>query len=431
MIKTKIKQLIEKEKKKGEFIFPFYEKYCFSNIPSTILSLFGLNPKRTLLPGEVYESVLKGKKPLKVILLLIDGFGFNSWLKYSKDYEFFHLFNRKGLVSPLTSMFPSTTASALTTISSGLTTQEHALHEWTVYFKEIDKTINTLPFTNIYEEGRDKLLKQGANPQILFKGKTAYQTLEKSGIKTFTFNNKVYNKSAYSKLVHKGSTTIPFRTISDLMVSLRKKLTEEKGPAYFYIYWDSLDSIAHHYGPNSAEYRNELNNISGAFTKELLGKIKNSAVKQTVFILTADHGEVKVFPEKTIFLNKYRSLKDNFQKGKNGKPILPTGAPRDLFLHIKPEKLEKTFKFLSQELRGKAKILKINQAMKMGLFGVGKPRKEFLDRIGNLLILPYKNNTICYKYPKIEPHKFLGHHGGLSEEEMLIPFAIARFSDLL
>lgn len=431
MINTKIKKLIEREKKKGEFIFPFYEKYCFSNIPSTILSFFGIKSKKPLLPSEVYESVLKERKPLKIILLLIDGFGFNSWLKHSENYEFFNIFNQKGLVSPLTSMFPSTTASALTTINSGLTTQEHALHEWFVYFKEIDKIIATLPFTAVDEEGRDKLLKQGVNPQILFRGKTIYQILEKSGVKTFTFNNKVYNNSAYSELVHKGSTAIPFRKSSDLMVSLRKKLIEEKGPAYFYIYWDNLDSIAHRYGPDSEEYQAELNNISCIFTEELFGKIKSSIAKETIFIITADHGEVKVFPEKTIFLNRYRGLKDNFQKGKNGKPILPTGAPRDVFLHIKPEKLEEAFKFLRQELKNKAEILKINEAVKMGLFGIGKPRKEFLDRVGNLLILPYKDYTVWYKYPNTELPKFLGHHGGLSEEEMLIPFAIARFSDLL
>jgi len=431
MIDIKIKRTIEKKKKKGEFIFPFYEKYCFSNIPSTILSFFGIKSKRPILPSDVYENVLRDKKPTKVILLLIDGFGFNSWLKHSQNYKFFHLFNQRGLVSPLTSIFPATTASAITTINSGLTTQEHALHEWTVYFKEIDKTINTLPFTDIYEEGRDKLLEQGVNPQILFKGKTNYQILEKSGVKTFTFNNETYAYSVYSKLVFKGSRTIPFKNGSDLAIKLRKELIEQKGPAYFYIYWDTIDAMAHDYGPDSKEYLTELKGISSTFMKEFLKKIKPDVAKETIFIIAADHGEARVFPEKTIFLNQYQKLKDSFQKGQNGKPILPIGGPRDVFLHIKPEKLEETLDFLRQELRGKAEILKTNEALKMGLFGTGKVKKEFLDRIGNLLILPYKNKTVWYKYPRIKPHKFLGHHGGLSEEEMLVPFAIAKLSDLL
>lgn len=431
MVNLKIKKIIEKEKKKGEFIYPFYEKYCFSNIPSTILSFFGIKTKRPILPPEVYESILKGKKPTKIILLLIDGFGFNSWLKNSKNYELFNGFNQKGLVSPLTSIFPSTTASAITTINSGLTPQEHSLLEWFVYFKEIDKIIATLPFTAVGEEGQDKLLDQGVDPQVLFKEKTIYQVLAKSGVKSFVFNSKAYANSVYSKLVHEGDTPVPFKNSSDLIVSLRKKLEEEKGPAYFYIYWDALDSMAHHYGPDSEEYWAELTGISCIFEKELLEKIKRDAAKETLFIITADHGETKMIPEETIFLNKYQKLKDSLQRGKNGKPILPTGAPRDVFLHIKPEKLEETFKFLTEKLKGKAEILRVNEAIKMGLFGIGRPRKEFLNRVGNLLILPHKDYTVWYKYPNTELPKFLGHHGGLSEEEMLIPFAIATLSDLL
>lgn len=189
MINTEIKKLIEKEKKKDEFIYPFYEKYCFSNIPATILSFFGIKTRKLTLPPELYESALRGKKPTKVILLLIDGFGFNSWLKSSKNYEFFNGFNQKGLVSPLTSIFPSTTASAITTINSGLTPQEHSLPEWFVYFKEIDKIIATLPFAAADEKGQDKLLDQGVDPKILFKERTIYQVLAKSGVKSFVFNS--------------------------------------------------------------------------------------------------------------------------------------------------------------------------------------------------------------------------------------------------
>jgi hypothetical protein len=67
----------------------------------------------------------------------------------------------------------------------------------------------------------------------------------------------------------------------------------------------------------------------------------------------------------------------------------------------------------------------------MGLFGKGKPKKEFYERVGNLLILPYKNHTIWYEHIKGKKFDLLGHHGGLSEDEMLVPFAIAKLSNLL
>ena len=158
----------------------------------------------------------------KLILLIIDGFGFNQWLRYYKQHEFFSKLTKRGVVSPITSVFPSTTANAITTINSGLTPQEHGLPEWFVYFKEIDQIINTIHFKPLGSKQKDELLEQGVNPTILYNGKTIHQKLKKEKVKTFTFIDESIAHSAYSKLVFKGSTIKPAITNSDLIVKLRK-----------------------------------------------------------------------------------------------------------------------------------------------------------------------------------------------------------------
>ena len=45
MIAKELEDAIVEQKGDGEFIYPFYEKYCFSNIPSTILNFFGIKYK--------------------------------------------------------------------------------------------------------------------------------------------------------------------------------------------------------------------------------------------------------------------------------------------------------------------------------------------------------------------------------------------------
>ena len=75
--------------------------------------------------------------------------------------------------------------------------------------------------------------------------------------------------------------------------------------------------------------------------------------------------------------------------------------------------------------------MRTDEAINMGLFGMGNPRKEFRDRVGNILILPYDNNTIWYEHVKGQKVEMLGHHGGLSKEEMLIPFGIGKVSNLI
>jgi predicted AlkP superfamily pyrophosphatase or phosphodiesterase len=424
-----ILKLIEKEKKEGDFIYPFYEKYCFSKIPSTILNFFGVKTENKSSISKMNKTI-EFEKTNKLILLIVDGFGFNQWSNYYMQHEFFAKISKRGTVFPITSVFPSTTANAITCINSGLTPQEHALPEWVIYFKEIDQIINTVHFKPLGSKQNDELLELGINPTILFDGKTIHQKLKEEKVDTFTFIDESIAQSVYSKLVFEGSTIRPAVNNSDLIIKLRKQLERTKGPGYFYLYLGNLDSIAHKYGPHTEEYKTELTSLSFLLEKELVEKIDAKTAKESLLFVTADHGQLNTDPQKTVYLNRYKKLVQNFQKSPNNKAILPTGSPRDVFLHIKPDKIQETREFLSSELKEKAEVIESEEAINRGLFGMGKPKTEFLDRIGNLLILPHGNHTIWYKHPKGREFDLLGFHGGLNSDEMLVPFAKAKLSAL-
>ena len=51
-----ILNFIEKENKERDFIVPFYEQYCFSNIPSTILNFFDIKTQKTNLLSKILEE---------------------------------------------------------------------------------------------------------------------------------------------------------------------------------------------------------------------------------------------------------------------------------------------------------------------------------------------------------------------------------------
>jgi len=428
MILEEIKKQIEKRQQR-EFIYPCYENYCFSNIPSAVLYLFGLQ-KNSPLSGILDKAEITPANSKKVVLFLIDGFGYKQWLEYADKYVFLKRFTKKGVVAPMTTVFPSTTAATLTTINSGLTPQEHGLPEWWVYFDELDKIIATLPFTPLGEEGRDTLLKAGVDPKILFDGKTIYENLSKSKIPSFTFIRDTYAESAYSKSVHRGSETISFINSSDLLVNLREKIAEVQTPAYFYVYWDVVDSISHAYGPHTEQYLTELNGFFYLMQEEFIQKIDKDLAEKISILITADHGQVNINPKETIYLNQYPEVVDNFQIGPSGNKILPWGNPRDVFLAVKPEKLNQVFEFLTKNLYNKITVMKTEKALKEGLFGQGDLHKKFKNRIGNILILPRGNSTVWYKHFKDEKIDLLGMHGGLSSDEMLIPFAVAKGSQL-
>jgi predicted AlkP superfamily pyrophosphatase or phosphodiesterase len=428
MILTEIQQHIEDRTARahgGEVIYPRYESYCLSKIPTLVLALLRIpQPDHPLLPI-VQNTWADRQPPLKVVLLLIDGFGWHQWLRYAERYDVFNHITTRGVVAPITTVFPSTTAAALTSIHSGLTPQEHGLPEWWVYFDELDTIAASLPFTPLGAQGRDRLLEAGVKPSILFQGKTIYQTLAKAQIPSFTLIRGAYAHSAYSLQVHKGSITVPFINSSDLLVNLRQKISEVSGPAYFFVYWDAVDAIAHTYGPHTEQYHAELNGFSYLLQRELIERLPRHIAADVLLMVTADHGHINVAPRDTLYLNRYPRLVQSLQVSHAGRRILPWGSPRDVFLRVREDRLAETTAWLTKRLAGKATVLTIAEALQRQLFGEGTLHKRFKHRVGNLLILPDKDYLIWFEHLKGKKVTLQGMHGGLRPDEMLIPFAAA------
>jgi hypothetical protein len=108
------------------------------------------------------------------------------------------------------------------------------------------------------------------------------------------------------------------------------------------------------------------------------------------------------------------------QRTRAGQFKIPAGSPRDYFLYVKPDRLDDAREFFAQRFQGTADVRKVSEMIDEGYFG---PRisDEFLARVGNLVILPYKNESVWwYEKDKFE-QRYFGHHGGLSKEEMEIP----------
>jgi hypothetical protein len=223
---------------------------------------------------------------------------------------------------------------------------------------------------------------------------------------------------------------IPFINSSDLLVNLRQKISETPGPAYFYVYWDAVDAIAHTYGPHTEQYHAELTGFTYLLQRELIEKIPARTAADVVLMVTADHGHINVAPGETLYLNRYPRLVNSLQVSHAGQRILPWGSPRDVFLRVQEERLPEIAAWLTQRLAGKAAVITTAEAMQQGLFGVGKPHKRFKHRVGNLLILPERDYLIWFEHRKGKKFGLRGMHGGLRPDEMLVPLAAANLAAL-
>ena len=100
-----------------------------------------------------------GKRFDHVLLILLDGLGFDIWTGPAAGVPFFERLSRRGDVTSLTAVFPSTTSASLTTLATGHTPREHGLLEWNLYLPEVDDVIATLPFKRWHQRSNDALVR--------------------------------------------------------------------------------------------------------------------------------------------------------------------------------------------------------------------------------------------------------------------------------
>ncbi|MHB1830527.1 MAG: alkaline phosphatase family protein [Candidatus Micrarchaeaceae archaeon] len=416
--------------KEFQFLYPRYGGQSLVNVIPTINSALGVKTNRVPIKSEYYKDHMDFSGISKVVLVVLDGFGYRMWIDSDKDKGFFGKIAQKGIMMPITTVFPSTTAAAITTINTGLSPLEHGLPEWVLYFKEVKMIINTIPFTSYMSEKRSNLLDLKINPKILYDGRTVYENLSEEGVACHTITRKALINSAYNNVIKRGSNSHPYLYPEDAVIILRKLIESEKGHAYINLYIENIDSITHTYGPFSEESRAEISAISNTFKTQLLDKVDNKAAKETLVIVTADHGHTGIDPNTVIYTNDDKRLA-SFLATDRGNKILPTGSPRNFFLHINKKDTGNAYKYLNSKFEGAAKTIKSDDAIASGLFGVGTPHKKFRHRVGNLIILPKDHEAIWYEHVKDRKHHYLGYHGGLSKNEMLIPLGMARLSDLI
>ncbi|MEI7579078.1 MAG: alkaline phosphatase family protein [bacterium] len=382
----------------------------------TIIDLIKMN----FLPGfkikqepELISIFNKAYRNFNVIL--IDGLGWNLFQKSGLS----NYLPEKNILRKALSQFPTTTAAHITSIRSGLPVSEHGVYEWNIYDPFYDDMITPLQMSLAGENDYDSLIAKGISPQ-LFPKENLSDLLKKSNLNSNVFLPRNYAGSYYSRTMASPAKVIPYKTSSEALIQLRE-LNKQSGKKYNYLYFDQIDALSHKYGPNSEFVAVELNDLFSLLAEILF----NHKQADTLYLVCADHGLTSINPEKAIYLNQiYPEIIQFLKKNQAGKPLVPAGSPRDQFLHIEEKYLDQVIKTLKEKLSKVADIIPINEEFYPKYFKTNTPSQKLLERIGNVLILPKKHNTVWwYERGKFEV-TFNGHHGGLSDDEKFTPLII-------
>ncbi len=401
-----------------DIIYPFYQEFCLSNLPASICSWLGAPPLGgPPLGRELLDSIGGGYQ--HVILLLIDGLGLNLLLQLATPSEsksgakpIWQRLLSQGQLGAITSISPSTTSAALTTLWTGQTPVEHGIVGYEVWLKEYSMIANMIFQTAAAFYGdTGGLRRAGFMPETFLPSKTLGTHLLENGVQAYSFQPAGIARSGLSVMHMKDVHIYPYRTHSDLWITLADVLaTHRDEHTYSYAYWGDIDDLSHRYGPGNERVRLELASF-GLMLERFLVSLKTRQKGRTLFLLTADHGHIHTDPNPSFELRNHPEFLSYLT-------MLPTGESRLAYLNIHPWREDDVQAYVEAHWPGQFRLFPSRQVLESGLLGTGKVYPPVYDRTGDWIAIPQGN---AYWWFANKDNPLIGRHGGLSQDEMLVP----------
>lgn len=401
----------------GEHLLkPIYADYSFANIPATAHRLLTGETIGPLIQPDAFGGSYPS--PEKVVLVFIDSFGWEFWKRYGERFRITRRVLENGVLTPISALFPSTTAASVTTMNFGVPPAKHGIYEWNMYVPAFGEVIQSLPFS-LLGQAPGSAATKGYDASGLFAGPlpTVHERLKARGVTSYQIAHRSYAASPYNRIASAGAEIVPYGTLAEALVSLDRLISERPGKAFINFYWAGLDTAAHTHGPGSNEHDAEVIAFWAALD-QLLGRRQKPG---TLWLFTADHGHIAVKAEDTLNINeRWPELRAMLATSPTGQPIWPCGCPRDMFLHIVPVRRAEALDLLRRGLDGIATVMSVDEALAAGLFGEPSAvSPELRRRLGDILVLPYLGHFVWWHEPGLIANRLNGHHGGLTPEELI------------
>ncbi len=371
--------------KKLETILPDYNNNILG-ITASILDYYGAKSTQNKLLKVTSELQ---KNPKNVVLMVLDGLG-SKILDYHLDET---NFLRKNKVDDISSVFPSTTATATISLRSGLSPIEHGWLGWACYFKEYDSVIELFTNKDFYSQ------KPVAEESIAFASMPFSSINEKISLAS---NNKVKTWEIFPQFHSNG-----FKDF-DKAADKLKEICNNKEQNYIYFYWNNPDSIIHKNGCFSDKAKENINQIN-----KYIENI-SSMLGDTLLIVTADHGHLDV--SKYISLNEYPNLTKYLSAP-------PSMEARVVSFNIKPDVLEK-FQIEFNSLFSDEFVLFHKQEYIEKFLGKGIKHPKINDFVGDFVALASGTWAFTYQHNGSTFKDFKSLHASFTKNEMIVPLII-------
>ena len=325
----------------------------------------------------------------------------------------------RGLLGTLTSVVPSTTSTALTTLWTGRSPAEHGVLGYEIFLKEFGLIANMITHAPAAFDGRAGLLyNAGLDLEHFLSVETIGPHFKRAAVDVHAFLHYSISGSGLSRMHYPAVNAHSFAHHSDLWIAVRTLANQPLDrKRLIWVYHSGVDGLSHRHGPDSEQARAEFLDFTNTMVTEFLKKLDGVVAPDTMVVLLADHGQLTTRKDPHFELRNHPNLERRLH-------MMPTGENRLPYLYVQPGQTAAIEEYLQRTWPGAFSVLPSSHLIEAGLFGPGKPCPTTRDRLGDLCVITHRD---AYLWWAAKENPLIGRHGGLSPEEMLVPFAAFRF----
>jgi hypothetical protein len=327
------------------------------------------------------------------VVFLIDGLG--SDLLAAHAHAAPYLSSLLGPDATGTAGVPSTTATSLTSLGTGLLPGTHGVVGFTSRVPGSDRLLNAL----FWDREVDPVQWQ---PHA-----TGFQRLERAGVRVTTVNKREFRGSGLTTAAQRGGEWVDADRVGERIAGAVAASAQR--PSLTYLYDGDLDWTGHRYGVASAQWLQQL-----AIIDAEAEQLREALPRHARLVVVADHGMVDAPAERRIDLDDEPAYRDGV--------VLLGGEARFRHVYCSGGAVADVTTRWRELLGARAVVLTRDEAIARGWFGaVSAPVRP---RLGDVVVAARDDWGLFSPADFPYELRLVGLHGSLTPVEMRIPVLV-------
>ena len=341
----------------------------------------------------------------RVILLVVDGLGARQLAAHAPIAPVLS----GATQAVLDAVYPTTTATNLASIGTGLPPGEHGLVSYSLAVPDDDRPLITLTWSwqrqDLDLDARDTVVPEQFQPTP-----TAFERATNAGVRAVRVLRPEFTTSGLTRAGLRGGEVRTATGREPTIAAALAAAAEQDTPTIVYAHHGDLDAIGHLTGPGSEPWCEELAAVDAA-----VGAAAERLGPDTALLVTADHGMVRVAEEGFVELADDPAWLD-------GVRVL-TGDGRCRQLHVQPGAEHDVLATWREHSGEHAHVLSREQAITAGWFG---PRiaDHVRPRIGEVVVCATTDRAWVHRDLDLFGGRLPGQHGALTRDEVEVPLIV-------